>query len=207
MNDKLNESDFDDEDLDAMLRDVDIPDGLKNSLKQISQTSNAKVSLPVDSGSDSRSRHRLIAWAVAASVAAVAAILVGRSLTDQADNNFVENSKPVLIDESIEQELARDELEPTSLSEQLLMELEIETLRSELAALRAKRPPEPISVHETKAIVAAVSSESHYLLGGSRSTSLALSENVILEFPGTAGAELAQTYISNFKEPENETDL
>ncbi len=197
----MNDPEFNDEELDALLQEVDVPADLKDQLRQISQQSPSQetpksVRPPQTNGSLKR------ILAIAATLLAIVGFLTYSALTEKeqpiADNPTPEvdstNSPDTtdLVDRATTQQM--EELD------QLVNELELSQLRSRLARLNESNSEFGYSTtandtREYTAMILALSDQSAIDHGGSTDSVIDDMQFVIESFPGTEGAKLAEQFI------------
>lgn len=209
-----------DQQVDALLRQVDVPQDLRANLLEIAKPEIEAVR--VVSRAEPRSRFsrlpRVFAWSSVGMVAAVGLFFAvqrsGNSVGDASEENVVAISVPtdpaVELDLKSESELQAELAllsEQLSLSQELLLKLEIAQLESQIAELqRASITNVSLSWNDpdTRSMLAAVQEETFHLLGGSEAATLSRMRQIQTDFPGTRGAELATDYISKLEGSSNE---
>lgn len=208
------ENEISDEQLDAMLRDVEIPADLKERLGQI------PVGVDEFSNETSRSQKKddfkspptWLALAIAASLMGIVLFFVTQKIDNSNNPGLVNNPKPAqttnensekLADNlanSIQQELSAEEQELAELRAQielqdaLLARLKNERLKDQIVELNRSVESE-LQTREVESMIAALSSQSLIDFGGPKAQVMNSMAQVIQKYPNSRGATIAENYL------------
>lgn len=186
-----------DEQLDAMLRDVQVPADLKSRLKQIpelaspseevaaplQQTSPAPTSLPQTS-----TKTPWLSYVLAASLIGIAGFVAAHLLL-KGTNTTVD---PIAAQFDPQFETQEQELQ---MLEAEIQELEIARLESELLQLESLESNR-LSETEVESMILALAPEFTIPLGGNEADVRSEMARVIKEYPNTRGAVMAEKILS-----------
>ena len=203
---------LDDEQLDALLRDVSIPSDLKDSLRQVPQmpvapkdTIDKKHELKTNSSTNGQSF--LWMMVLAASLAAVAAFVAwqwyfspsvnnGANLAGTGHSNSIHDDTAAVPTADMVNEISTLEeldLQIAALNS-MLDQIEMEQLEQRVLVAKTEYESE-LSDREAQSIIIALSSQISLPLGGKEDSVKSEMAQVMKKFPGSVGAELARDYL------------
>ena len=191
-----------DEQLDAMLRDVQIPADLKSRLKQIPDSLPSTEQQTIRSPARTSSKAPWFSYLLAASLLAAATFATTRFLSKNnrpaapesvattaipgPENDLI--SKDLMIADSNSESNAQDQQLQKLQAE--IQELEIARLESELLRLQSLDNAR-LSQHEVESVIMALAPEHSINLGGKESYVRSELARVQTQYPNTRGAALA----------------
>ncbi len=207
-----------DEQLNNMLRDIVIPSGLKSQLKKIPfqnvpaqpQSSDAEpIPIVVVSPSTDRSRTPLFTLVLAASLVGIGLFVASQYLPDSDDGGnaiekIADNQQPNdnvdkgLPESPVPADLKNGLAEFLSMVEQLESEIhaiEVAQMNAQLASLQQTATVQ-FNQREVESMIAAMTEEYSIPLGMPDTKVNSGMVQVIEQFPGTRGAEIAQRYLN-----------
>ena len=193
---------FDDEQLDALLRDVSVPSDLKDSLRQISQMTDESqdaIENKNEPKKNSSPNGSSVTWmlVLAASLAAVAAFAGWQWYSGQNANDA-----PGMVVEMDRSNSNNDE-QPIKLAEldqeisavtAMLAQIEIQKMEQRLFHSETRYESE-LANREVQSIIVAIADQISLPLGGDSESVKSDMAQVIKTFPGSKGAEIAREYL------------
>lgn len=186
-----------DEQLDAMLRDVQIPADLKSRLKQIPDSLPSTEQQTIRSPARTSSKAPWLSYLLAASLLAAATFATTRFLSKNnrpaAPESVATTAIPgpendLMIADSNSESNAQDQQLQKLQAE--IQELEIARLESELLRLQSLDNAR-LSQHEVESVIMALAPEHSINLGGKESYVRSELARVQTQYPNTRGAALA----------------
>ncbi len=176
---------IDDKQLDAWLRDVEVPQDLNERLLAIPQSASIVTIRP---------KRPLL---FVASILAIAASVVGIAIFVQSSNRSTE---PAAIATNPELVREIDEIKAEiALIEQAMHEAEIRKLSEKFEALSSVANVAPIDRIQRTALIVSLSDQSALQLGASQEWVKSDMTRVIQRFPNTDGANHAQQFIAQIE--------
>ena len=205
---------FDDEQLDALLRDVSVPSDLKDSLRQIPPkhgiagvTTDQKVERKTHKSQNGRPATWMMV--LAASLAAVAAFAgwqwyAGQNGNDagmvakigQADSNDDAETIPNIVDDDAESKLLAELDQEIATLTTMLDQIEIQKMKQLLSQTETSRYETELANQDVQSLIIALSDQISLPLGGNSDSVESDMAQVIDKFPGSMGAEIAREYLS-----------
>lgn len=196
---------FDDEQLDALLRNVSVPADMKDSLRQIPQLTDEPQDTTDNKNEPKRnssSNGHSVTWmmVLAASLAALAAFAGWQMYSGQ--NASDEPAMAVEIDRSTTNTEGEDSLELAELDQEIstltamLAQIEIQKMEQQLSNTETRYEAE-LANREVQSIIIAVADQTSLPLGGDSESVKSDMAQVIKTFPGSMGAEIARKYLEH----------
>lgn len=187
---------FDDEQLDEILRDVDVPESLRRQLLEIPEVHETKLK-------DSRDTSKGLGWIPMLAIAASLLLLMSLAISSLDDANG--DRDPISIVKSNDVKRGADEFDVSSdvdfeldlLKTKLqsidlvLMQMKTKRMQRKLAQLKRTQLP-VLSSSEKQSIVLSMSCQSAIELGASLETVRDELEQVKLQYPNSQGASIAK---------------
>ena len=209
-----------DQQLDALLRDVDVPTDIADELRAIPRTqsqndaADRKLDTPSSAGTPWRISPLLV---LAASLLAVSAFfawpwIVGDSELGTDPSTVVRSgpTEPVKPTDPTQPNSTDSQLNPTLESstaellarteaiEAALHEIEMQRLREQLAEIKQSTPTHySMDTREYDSLITAIADQTILQLGGSEDTVRQDMVRVIKTYPNTAGATIAQDFLDS----------
>ena len=194
----LDPKQFDDQRLDALLRDVSVPDDLKDSLRQIPQL-NDDAAITIDRKNARQAspstNDRSLTWmmVLAASLVAVAAFAGWQWYSNQNAND--ESKLAVEMDHSKSNNNGAASMRLAELDQEIatltamLDQLEIQNMERRLAQTEVQYETE-LANQEVQSLIVALADQTTLPLGGNSQTVKSDMALVIEKFPDSIGAEI-----------------